>query len=829
MNAVDVIADAAQRTGYRDEAIVRDYAFADVLDPSDATRTVSLAAFTQTPPSYRSAALAVVSVGHWDTLDWVKAHRALGAPLLFVIEDDQVCLWQVRGNDPPRVMRRLPLVDVPALFKEHQEKWHPDAIHRAKSMGAVNQAYQLDFVDVGLMPAVEGEIHFKLHHLLVDTLKAASQAPCDRPDPRLLFRVVFRLLAAKVLQDRGHPCAQTWDVTDLASVLRAIESYYSLPPVLGVDRRTVSLAFSEAWEHLRRGINFSNISSDDLAFVYENTLVTPEARKNFSTHKTPRQLAEYAVARLGLHREEQNSLSIYEPFAGAGTFLVSALRHMRDLLPVDWKDQKRHAFLVDRLTGDEIDPFACEVATLSLILADYPNQNGWRICESDLFKDGVLQSHMEKGNVVLCNPPFENFSDEERTRYAIAKEFYSKPMAVLNAALDAHPRALAFVLPRPFIMDRKFAAQRRRIEELYGDVELVELPDGFFDVSTIESALLLAREPRPPAPAVITVRSTEVANHDAAAFLKIGRTTTERSLVRAVEDPPSGNLWITPLTALWSYLNTAPRLSSYFDIHRGIEWKSAQGAAWSNQPQAGYRQGAHTARLLKQFMLPISKFLDCREERLRGNAISLRWDDPKLVVNAARLRRNSWRIAAALDKGGLVCSQQFFGLWPHAPLTDAQFLTFAAILNGPIANAFLATHSPANRIRISVISQIPIPSTLPFHVGQSVADYVQQLLGLGTAGSTDEQMEKILTLIDAAVLGAYDLPPRLECQLLGYFRGTDRPVAHPWRHWDEHNPAPGLTLAERVSRRFHPHGSWVPKVFQPLPPDEAELFWTYGA
>ena len=117
-------------------------------------------------------------------------------------------------------------------------------------------------------------------------------------------------------------------------------------------------------------------------------------------------------------------------------------------------------------------------------------------------------------------------------------------------------------------------------------------------------------------------------------------------------------------------------------------------------------------------------------------------------------------LAASLDKDGLVCSQQFFGLWPHAPLTDAQLLTFAAILNGPIANAFLATHSPAKGIRISAISQIPIPSTLPFHVGQSVTDYVHQLPGPGTSGSADEQMEKILTLIDAAVLGAYDLPPR---------------------------------------------------------------------
>ena len=36
--------------------------------------------------------------------------------------------------------------------------------------------------------------------------------------------------------------------------------------------------------------------------------------------------------------------------------------------------EERHAFLVPRIRGAEIDPFACEVATLSLILADYPRR-----------------------------------------------------------------------------------------------------------------------------------------------------------------------------------------------------------------------------------------------------------------------------------------------------------------------------------------------------------------------------------------------------------------------------------------------------------------------
>jgi hypothetical protein len=829
VNAVDIIADAARSTGYRDEAIVRDYAFVDVLDPADATRTVSLAAFTQLPPSYRSAALAVVSAGEGDRLELVKAHRALGAPLLFVIEGDQVALWQVRSDDSPQELERLPVSDTPALFIRNQDTWRPDVIHRAKSIGAIDQNYQLDFVDLGLLPAVEGEIHLKLDRLLRDMLTAAADAQRGGAvETRLLFRVVFRMLAAKILHDRLHPYAQGWDATNLASVLGAIESYYSLESVLSSGRRKILPAFSAAWECLLGGINFANISSDNLAFVYENTLVTSKARKRFSIHSTPRQLAEYVVARLELHRCTPNDLSIYEPFAGAGAFLVSALRHVRDMLPLDWSDQQRHDFLVNHLTADEIDPFACEVATLSLILADYPNQNGWHISEADLFEKDMLQTRMSGRDVVLCNPPFEDFTVKERSHYPIAKEFSSKPVAILNAALDAHPLALAFVLPRSFILDRKFAEQRRKIEQRYGDIELVELPDRIFTASAIESALLIARVPRSSALSRITLRSTEVSDHDRIAFLKVGQTTTKRQVVRTVEDQPTGDLWIPPLQAIWNYLRALPCLSAHFTIHRGIEWETAQGEAWSYKPRPDHRRGLHTARGVQQFMLPAPRWLDCRKDRLRGRAINLPWGRPKLVVNAGRLSRGPWRVAAMLDKDGLLCSQQFFGLWPHESLTDAQLLVFAAILNGPLANAFLAIHSPAKRIRISVAKQIPIPSALPFHVGKLAAEYVQRLMEPRVSNSDETRMEMLLTQIDAAVLNAYDLPPRLERQLLDYFRNAVRPAAHSWQHWNDSDATPGLTLAERMSGRFHPYGSWVSQVFRTLPTDEAKLLHTYG-
>ena len=181
MNAVDVIAEAVRSTGYREEAIVRDYAFADVLDPDDTIREVVLAAFTQTPPSYRSAAIAAVPAPDGATPELVRAHRALGAPLLFVIEPDQLSLWQVRGDSPRRMHESVSVQDVPALFERYRESWRPDSIHRAKSIAAVDQMYQLDFVDLGLITAVEGEIHSKLDRLLVETLSAASTLKVTLP------------------------------------------------------------------------------------------------------------------------------------------------------------------------------------------------------------------------------------------------------------------------------------------------------------------------------------------------------------------------------------------------------------------------------------------------------------------------------------------------------------------------------------------------------------------------------------------------------------------------------------------------------------------------
>jgi len=75
VNAVKQIASAVRDAGYRVEAVVSNYSFADVLADDNPTRTVQLAAFTRTPPSYRSAALAVVDGEGRQALDVVSENR----------------------------------------------------------------------------------------------------------------------------------------------------------------------------------------------------------------------------------------------------------------------------------------------------------------------------------------------------------------------------------------------------------------------------------------------------------------------------------------------------------------------------------------------------------------------------------------------------------------------------------------------------------------------------------------------------------------------------------------------------------------------------------
>jgi hypothetical protein len=80
--------------------------------------------------------------------------------------------------------------------------------------------------------------------------------------------------------------------------------------------------------------------------------------------------------------------------------------------------EERHQYFVDVLEGYEVDSFALEVSWLCLMLADFPNSNGWRLRLGDVFQSSDFRSSLGDARIIVCNPPYESFTRSEKARYA---------------------------------------------------------------------------------------------------------------------------------------------------------------------------------------------------------------------------------------------------------------------------------------------------------------------------------------------------------------------------------------------------------------------------
>jgi type I restriction-modification system DNA methylase subunit len=831
---IETIRKEIVRIGYPPEAVISDYSFADVISRGGEERLADLAAFTDTPPSYRSAAFGVVHENHIKGAELVNSYRALGAPLLFVLgPNENIGLWQVRSRQPARLILETPASRLGKLFDHRRKDWEPQAIHRAKAATHLEAPKQLDFIDLGLMTDIEGYIHEKLNQLLGQAIADAIEQGLTLRSPideRELFRTIFRLLAAKILRDRKHELAREWDEDNIEAVLDSISRYYNLSRLRAEQRKAVQNIFAPFWLTLRRGLNFRNISADDLAFVYENTLVTKETRKHFGTHSTPRAVAEYVVNSLHLWRYNPDEVTVYEPFAGSGVFLVAALRKLRELLPLGMDDRTRHQLLVKRIAGDELDAFACEVAMLSLILADYPNANGWQIGEIDLFRELAISGRAKPYNVILCNPPFERFSEQERLLYPeAAAKSVSKTSAALSSILDNAPLALGFVLPQPFIFGAQYKSLRRRIEEIYSNIELVTLPDRTFKASVVRSALLIAHNKRMDSSQaqVTELRSTVVADRDRNNFLSTGAVTETRIISRKFKST-DGELWIPELHRVWEYLADYPKLNKVVEIHRGLEWNQEQSKAFSEKPRSGFSKGLFSAHAVHQYIHDSPVWLDTRPENLRV-AGELPWTVPKILTNAARISRGPWSIAATVDRQSLVVSQQLLAIWLRKDFgpNDQLLESICSIINGPLGNAYISANSPPDRFRINTLETLPLPREIPPELSTLVREY-SETVNAAPLFSNYLLEQELLDRIDAIILKAYDLPPRLETELLEYFRDKKRPTIHPWRYWFRERSSAFTPLHEHISGEHSKAGGrWVLDVFSPLPEEEAALLRNY--
>ena len=125
-----------------------------------------------------------------------------------------------------------------------------------------------------------------------------------------------------------------------------------------------------------------------------------------------------------------------------------------------------------------------------------------------------------------------------------------------------------------------------------------------------------------------------------------------------------------------------------------------------------------------------------------------------------------------------------------------------AVLNGPVANAFAAVKETGAHVMVKTIRQIPVPfftTQQAEEIGTLVAEY-RKAIGAAHPLAVQQaygEADRLLRQIDAIVLEAYGLPPRLERVLLDYFNGfNNRPIPFRFADYFPHDFKPFFSLRD---------------------------------
>jgi len=257
----------------------------------------------------------------------------------------------------------------------------------------------------------------------------------------------------------------------------------------------------------------------------------------------------------------------------------------------------------------------------------------------------------------------------------------------------------------------------------------------------------------------------------------------------SIQNENNITLWHERLQCIWDELASLPRLGDITEIHRGIQYKISlqdnENKLFSEVPCEGFARGLRRVTSdFEPYIARSSTYLNMDPELMLYEAYKLPWDKPKVIANAARISADRWLIAGAIDEQGLVCTQKFHGIWP----TDSiPIEVIAALLNGPVANAFLSINRTSTRHnQVRVLQQIPIPRFTNRQT-QLITSLVREYMAIRELRHTEPEYAKslgrsgkgILGRIEEEILGFYNLSMEAERELITYFEGYKKPGPVP--------------------------------------------------
>src|SRR6266404_3299425 len=741
----------------------------------DSGQRIPLLAFAHSPHDSRSCCIAVIDNVQEPQAEVARA-RAVGAPLVFASYNSQWQLW-TQGADKPRLMESIAPANLENFFTQNRNSLAPDLVYRAKTWARTDKSYQLEFVDVGLMPLIEEEAGRKLSALIertvIDTKRRLGWEVISDDQGHWLLKSNFWLLAGKILKDKRVGAFMGLDLEDLDNVFGLVAQHYGAVETVSVGSAFQAEALRESAREISSFSRLELLTIEALAYLYENALITKATRTELGTHSTPAYLVDYIVGKLRPWIEEipVDDRHTFEPACGHAAFLIASMRLLSDLLPADTSPTYRHDYLRDRLHGCDVDSFALEIARLSLTLSDVPNPNGWDLQPIDMFQPELLARCSQTAKIVLANPPF------------------NVAASVLDlVANNLQPGSIfGVVLPQTFLQTTKATALRELIARDFEIAEVSLFPDKVFTFSDAESAVLMARRlpiGRSPIGKLIYkhVREGEIDS-----FKRTYKVANVHLANQSrFSETNHWSFFIPDLDGVWKSCKGLPRFESIAEIGQGFQFRSVVDPEF---PSDSITESHEWAPGLVRAFTKLRDNIQTHEQpdevwvNLDPSVIGrprhgLSTGVPQVLLNYAPVSRGPWRLKAFLDREGHPVSSRFLAIRPTSKSWSLESLW--AICNSPFANAYSYSFSGKRDVLAGLIREMPVPDLHGFNPAalmEAVNAYLTATRGQNPQSDSLQSLDQLKELhlrVDAEVLRLYNLPAQLERQLLNLFAGAKR-------------------------------------------------------
>lgn len=811
---MDIVEGQLTQIGYSEPigATVREY---DYLTGTAGRQHVDLIAFADSRHFDISTACIAVELcpDKQNLLAMLEKLSYVGAPIALFALADHVEVWPVVSPDSqrPEAPERISYKNLPNYFRQHKDELAPRSLLNAKQGGR-----QLSFIDVD--SSLEEFARATTKKTLVKQFtEAIASVPREiRADhPEDITRLAIWVLAARILQDKlGYQ-------HDIYSDFRAVQS---VVPLLETAQNFFPNYFTGVWEHieqvgaealekfhegLSREFTFRSLTNDMLAYFYENTLVNKETRENLGIYYTPQKtIAERILHRLPIEDLPLEERTVLDGTCGSGNLLLAAYDRLSNLLPYRWTHDERHEYLIQRIWGINIDPFACEIARLSLLLYSLPEGNSWNIKTGDVFQDNPHNLFGSRPSVIVGNPPFREPRSVEGKRVQTAA-------LVLDRYLEwLQPNGLlGVVVPVTFLQNESGREVRERLLSNFDVMEVWHLPEGAIPGSSAGTTVILARKLHHlrSRSDTTSTRVEKFERRQSGQQRELSSMSTASYLVsqdRWLSNPQS-RMESSKFDHIWNRISTKyPAIHpNYGELFNGVQpGKKARLTHFSEEFVApGWKPvlyGNPQGKVLEPFLI---RWADQAKKYIKYPSSKLQWPrnsshferSKKVIMNATRNASSPWRFYAAVDTQRLVVTENFHYALPGETSVEE----LVTVLNSMVANAWYSSHNYQRDINLTQLKSLPFPR-FSEHQSNEISLLVQRIqreLQSFVPQQASEKVRQNVARLDSIVFDAYGLNSEEREQIRDWMDQFSRPgelwkdvapivapqpVSYKGRHWE---------------------------------------------